>query len=191
MKKTAHRARVKKEIKNKLKIKRSPFSFWNYLGTVDSAVLPYLDPATAMTVIPPISSFFHVYTKDKFCSFLSDKRRILIDTIEVGSLIACVLTSRHHQYFPLYKKMPEIATSKIRTFFGHFVQQRNRGKFSSILVRVLIAGEFFLFRFFIYAPNILSFFPMFGFTGNRRSSFLFKVRCAQEGRRKSRKIRQR
>lgn len=184
MKKTASTVRkIKKDIKNKLKIKRSPFYFWNYVNTANQAQSlhrVYLNEPVRMKPHISLSSSSTQSIKEKFSDYLMQTRRSAIDKIKTGSLIACVFTSKHQQWFPPYKKTNEIKHSKIRTFFGHFVQQRNRGKFSSILIRTFIAGEFFLLRIFIYAPNVISFFSVFNFKGNNRSCFLFKVRKAKK-----------
>jgi hypothetical protein len=140
-----------------------------------------------MVPFNPLQCFPFKFLEIPFVSYIQKTRRTLIDSMPNGSMIAFVLCSRHRQLFPIYKQKIELVSMKVRTFFGHFIQHRNKGNASSVLLRVFIAGEFFLFRLFLYAPNILTFFSIFKYKGLRRSSFMFKVKSAKYSQLQSRK----
>lgn len=187
MKKTAHRKKAKRDHNYKIHIRKSPVTFWNYINTINSAVFPYLDPNMLMVPFNPLQYFPFKFSEKPAASYIQITRRKLIDSIPTGSMLAFVFCSRHRQLFPIYKQKIENVSMKVRTFFGHFIQQRNKESASSILLRVFIAGEFFLFRIFLYAPNILTFFTLFKYKGRRRSSFMFKVRSSKYSQLQSRK----
>lgn len=185
MKKNSQRTKIPLDIQMK-KNPLSPFIFWSFVDCVNSASsLPKTN-----NFIPNEGLGFVTQTFDEIsiCN-LAAQRKVFLNNIKSGSLVACVLASTPQHYFPIHKKMAEIPFTKIRTFFGHVMQQRNKvNNFSSLLLRVLIAGEFFLFRIFLYAPNVLSFFSLGIFNKNYRSSFLFKTRKAQKALQRSRRI---
>lgn len=180
MKKTAHRKKATKDRKLILTSKKYPFSFWNFVRTTSMTTLPYLEEKYNMIPHEYEISQRMTFQKKIPSLYLHKTRRTMIDKIKMGSMLACVLTSKNQLWFPVQKKTNEIIRTKIRTFFGHLIQQRNRKSSTSILLRVLITGEPFLFRLLLYAPNIISVFPVFNFKGQNRSCFLFKVARARK-----------
>jgi hypothetical protein len=167
-----------------LKIKLAPLHFqifWKFVDCIQMAGKGF-----KFEFSPTISYFDVVFECDTIVSVLMEKKKKKLLQISTGSLIGCVFTSKHHQILPIMQRFSEIQNSKIRTFFGHIISKRWRKNNTSILLRIFLAGELFLFRIFPYAPNVLSFFPITFYSGNLRSNFHFKVLQQQKNLRASR-----
>lgn len=167
-----------------LKIKIAPLHFqifWKFVDCIQMAGKGF------KYEFNPTLSYFNVVVEfDTIFSVLSEKKKKKLLKITTGSLVGCVFTSKQHQILPIMQRFSEIQNSKIRTFFGHIICKRWRDSNTSVLLRIFLAGELFLFRIFPYAPNVLSFFPITLYKGNLRSNFHFKVLQQQKNLRASR-----
>jgi len=155
--------------------------FWNFVDCIQLASKGF--KYQFLPSLPYNNVFFEC---DFIFNLLMEERSKKLQKITIGSLIGCVFTSKHNLFFPIMQKHVEIQNSKIRTFVGHVIQCRLKEKNTSLLLRVCLAGEFFFFRIYPYAPNILSFYTITAYKGNYRSSFKFKVKMQRRGLRKSR-----
>lgn len=155
--------------------------FWNFVDCIQLASTGF-----KYQFIPTLPYNDVVFQCNFIFNFLIQYKNMKLNEIKVGSLVAFVFTSKHNQFFPIMEKKIEIQSSKVRTFFGHVIQCRLKKNNTSILLRICLAGDFFLFRIFPYAPNIISFFVIKNYTGNFRSMFKFKVKKHQKALRKSR-----
>ena len=159
--------------------------FWNFVECIQLGTIHF-----ERGQFIPVPSYFatNIQILEQTDVYFKNWRRKIINTIPSGTLLACVLTSSHQQFFPINTNLVEFLPTQVRTFFGHCIQIRHRVEGSNVLLRVLIAGELFLFRIFLNAPNIISFFAINTYNKNLRSSFQFKVRKTKYGLRQSRKI---
>ena len=116
----------------------------------------------------------------KYCSNTFEYRNNVIfknsyNSLNVGSITGIAICAKSHLYKVSFDWLKSMRNIRLRVFVGILLNKSTNGSVHNIILRCKIAKAFFIMRFNLNSPNVLSFFSDQSTKKNCRRSSLMAI----------------